>query len=492
MPRHKSTGRPRPHYFINLGLGIAVLLVFGLSGARSFSISSAATANPYGYADYCALENNTTVIYGWAADPNASSLSGPSVTINAGGEAVTVPTNRAGYRDAAVNAWIDQNRTGDPKPGTYGFRATLPGLYKGSRNIITGTVLNQGPGSSVILTINNSSYVDGDPGKPFFANDIIPDNCLATPPPSTPAPTTTPTPTPARQGGNPETPSPTQQSNVSSAGDADAVATAGTLAAQIAVQADGAKSAHINYGISPVRLDQSTRDQPVALTDPTLIAITGLNPSVEYSYQVVRTYPDGKITRSSIENFTTLAYVVAVHFVDNHTQGIQGIRTAISDHARDIKTSNDEGTAQFIGIPEGLHTIYYSYRGIQKSRQITITQDIVSPDQAAAPHVVTLDFTINIEKAADTAAAAANHTGLGIAIAVALLVLAAATILLFVRRRKNQQDDWYDNPPMPDYPPLTPTGNAVAPPPRPAHTGESLKDMVLRGMAEEAKRKDQK
>lgn len=485
----------KPHYLLNSGLSLVVLVLFGATGAKVLGSSSAASANPYGFADYCALENNTTVIYGWAADPDASSLSDPSVTINAGGQAVTVPTNRAGYRDGYVNSWIDQNRTGDPKPGTYGYRAALPGLYKGSRNIITGTVLNAGNGSSVVLTINNSSYTDGDANKPFFANDTIPDACLANVP-TTPAPTAAPTATPTPTQAKPtQTTTPTaQQSATTNNGDTDAVVTVGTLAASVAAKADGATSLHINYGTSPIKLDQTTPDQPVSATDPTTVALTGLNPSIDYNYQVVRTYTGGKTTTSSIQSFTTLGYVVAAHFVDSHTKGIQGIKSTLND-GKAIKTSDDNGTVQFSDVPEGTQTIYYAYKNKQYSQRVTVSPDIVSPDQASASHVITLDFTINIEKAADLSAVPSsknsNSTAIMIGIAVALAALLVVGVIFIRRRKRTSEEEQYENLPTASYQPVPPAHAAapVVPAPTASRPGESLKEMVLRTMAEEARRK---
>ncbi|HSH56248.1 MAG TPA: hypothetical protein VK983_05505, partial [Candidatus Limnocylindrales bacterium] len=40
------------------------------AGLTVWGSGSAATINPYGVIDYCALENNVTVIRGWAAEPN--------------------------------------------------------------------------------------------------------------------------------------------------------------------------------------------------------------------------------------------------------------------------------------------------------------------------------------------------------------------------------------------------------------------------------------
>lgn len=504
MARRRSGKIPKPHYLVNLGLSLAVLFVYGLAGLQINSQTSAATANPYGYADYCALENNNTVIYGWAADPNAGSLSGPSVTINAGGQAATTSTNRAGYRDGFVNSWIDQNRAGDPKPGTYGFRAALSGLYKGSRPTITGTILNEGPGSSVILSINNNSYTDGDGTKPFFGSNVIPEACLAnvpagtTPPPATPAPTPAPRPpaSPGRtNGGAPATPAPAGPPLSSSA---DGAVTPGTLAAQIKIPAGNAASLRVDYGESPVKLDQSTADQPTNGAE-TVVTLTGLKPARNYSFQIVRTGSDGKTTTSGLQKFETLGFIIALHFVDNQKKGVQGIPSTISVQDKRV-TSDDNGNVQFTAVPEGSHTVAYTYRDEKFTKLVTASSSIVSPAESAAANVVTIDYSINIEEGIDKSGSPAKSgggvsTGIWIALGILLLAVVGAVFALIRRGRKRAADQYYSDTPAPPLPEYTPSSYSPKPLPpnnqQPAeHMGESLKDMVLRSMREEAQRRD--
>ena|GEM_PF-1759531 len=134
---------------------------------------------PYGYADYCTLESTNTVIYGWAYDPDATAVTDPTVTITINGVSKTVPTDQAGYRDAAINTWIDTYRAGNIKPGTYGFRAVFSGLSKSSVYNISGTVINVGGGTNAPLHINDGGYVDGDPTKISFIANQVPSECLS-------------------------------------------------------------------------------------------------------------------------------------------------------------------------------------------------------------------------------------------------------------------------------------------------------------------------
>ncbi len=502
MARRRSQShqihRSKPHYLANVGLSFVALSLFTVTGLRLAAVSSAATTNPYGYADFCALENNVTVIYGWASDPNASSLALPSVTLNAGGKAVTAATNRAGYRDAQVNAWIDQNRAGDPKPGTYGFRAEFPGLYKGPQHTLTGTALNEGPGSSVILSINNSGYTDGDRNKPYFAGNVIPQACLAnTPAPATTAPAPKPAPaTPAAPSVQPgaSTPAATA-SSLSNA--ADGAPTAGTLAANIDVPAGGAAKVHINYGTSPLKLDQNTPDQDVT-GDKGTVSLTGLDPTTQYTYTIIRSAANGQTTTSAPAAFSTLGFVITLHFVDSQNKGIQGI-SANLDGQKANKISGNSGNSEFTNISAGDHTVSYTYNDKKFSKKITAGASAVNPTEAASAKVVTLDHTINVQKAVgvteQTPQKSSNLLNALIPIIVILLAFGLVLFGILRRRRKQQAQSYYEDfpaAPSPEYQPVAPavSRNVSTRQDSAAHMGESLKDMVLRSMAEEAKRRE--
>ncbi len=133
---------------------------------------------PYGVADYCALEGTSTVIYGWAYDPDAGAAVDPTVTVTINGVTKTVPTDQAGYRDAAINAWIDTNRAGNIKPGTYGFRAVFSGLSKSTVYTISGTIINIGGGTNANLNINDDGLLDGAATNSFIGK-TLPINCLS-------------------------------------------------------------------------------------------------------------------------------------------------------------------------------------------------------------------------------------------------------------------------------------------------------------------------
>lgn len=494
-------------YILNTGLSLAVLVVFGVTGLQVASQTSAATANPYGSADYCRLENNATVIYGWGADPNATSLTRPSVVVNVGGKSLTVATNRAGYRDTVINKWIDLHRAGDPKPGTYGFRAAFSGLYKGTKNTITGTVLNEGAGSSVIMSINSTQFVDGDSSKPYFAGNVVPDACLAVapaptqPPAPSPTPTPTPTPTPAPAPAptpatpRPTTPAPAVLPNVSNT--SDAVVTSGTLAAEVKMPPGNAASVHISYGKNAALLDLASTETPVSGNEVSIM-LTGLEAATTYYYHIVRNDGRGKTAASPVAKFDTLGYVISLHFVDTQNKGIAGIAATIS--ALDKKyESDDQGNLQFTGVPAGSHTVAYTYKERRYTQLVTANPAIVSPTESSSPTVVTIDFTINVEEAVSKAPSAvegdSNATSIIIAIVLGLIAL-GLVVFAFLRRRLrgNQGGYGYEEPamPLPVYHQHTPPPSDIPILPHQSgaeHIGESLKEMVMRSMSEEARRR---
>lgn len=514
--------KPTPLHLVNIGLSMAVLVIFCLTGVQVARQTSAATTNPYGAADYCLLENNQTVIYGWGADPNATSLTRPLVIVNVGGKSATVETNRANFRDAKINEWIDQNRRGDPKPGTYGFRAVFSGLYKGTRNTITGTVVNEGAGSSVVLGINNIYHTDGNGSWPFFANNVIPEACLATAPAPTPPPAqpTQPAPTqpapsqpapqqpaaprpapstPQRPAATPRpvsapapaaTPQPVAPKVTNSA---DAAVTSGTLAADFRIQSANFTSVMVRYGTVAASLDQFTNFQPTTGGE-TIVKLTSLKAATKYYYQVVKTDIRGIQTPSQTAQFETLGYTLSLHFVDRSNKGIAGIPASIATQDKG-KTSNEQGDLQFSGVSDGKHKVNYTYKDQRYSHEVITNPSVVTPEEASAPQVVTVDSTVNVEAAiAEQPAKAENNNSIaGIIIAVLLGLAAVVMIILAVIRRRNRPpvDDYpYEEPaqPLPEYQPLPPQA-AVPAIPRPSdaqHVGESLKDMVMRSMREEA------
>jgi hypothetical protein len=470
--------RPKPHYIANLLLSLIGLSLFAVAGVRAVHTTSAATANPYGSVDYCALENNTTVLYGWAMDPDAAALAEPSVVLNVGTSTSTVQTNQANYRDDPVAAWIDTNRHGDPTLGTYGFRLSLPGLTKGNKYPITGTILNVGNGSNVILSVNNNGRTDGDKKKAFFADNALPDDCLADP-----AIAATPTTSPVLP-----TPKQTDSAVTSTS------VMAGTMAAEVRVSAAGTSTTRIIYGTDPLKLDQSTADVPTT-GDITPITLTGLKPATSYAYRIVRTDPLNKKTTSPLANFDTLGFVVALHFVDNRDNGIANVSAQLVGQNKP-KNSDEGGTIQFTNVSAGSHTLTYSYLHKQYAKTFTADATSLSPSEAASPVVLTLDQSINMQAITPvskpvTKSSNDSNTALALIGVIATIFLIAVILVWQNLKRKRRLEDTLDipPPPLPEYRPLDPQLPPIVPgQPGADHMGESLKQIVLKSMRDNQNR----
>ncbi|HEX8226368.1 MAG TPA: hypothetical protein VF572_00705 [Candidatus Saccharimonadales bacterium] len=525
----------------SIGLMVASLVI-GL-GSRLINTGAAATINPYGYADSCRLEGTSTVIYGWAADPNATSLTQPSVTVQAGTQSVTTATTLGGYRDAPIHGWIDARRPGDPKPGTYGYRAVFNGLYKGTSNTVSGTALNVGAGANTTLGINRTTAGDATnqiSGSPFI-NGVVPDVCMPsrpvapTPPPPAPAPVPAPAPaptpvpapapaprpsTPTPRPGTPA-PTPSPAAVPAPSAEADATVTAGTLAARITVPAGNASKIRIAYGGNPVVLDKTTEDEQIQGSDLT-ITLTGLNPSSNYSYQIIRTNSSGQSATSPTTFFVTKGFSVVMHFVNDDSAGIAGVSGEIK--SLDHKGSSDEdGLLRFNDVPSGDYEFSYVYEGQTHKQRIHPDAAGVSDEDASKADTAPVHYFINVDRltierkmVTDTPAASPSKLPWILGVASAILL---AVIIFIIRRRRGKPEDYayYDDlspavpgtpaglPPAPVPPapvPLPPASSEPADIPKlskqdmeapqePAqpHMGESLKEMVLRSMAEEARQK---
>jgi hypothetical protein len=272
------------------------------------------------------------------------------------------------------------------------------------------------------------------------------------------------------------------------------------LAAEVKVPVGSAAVVRIKYGKNPLSLDLTTTDQPINGSEA-LVLMTGLDAATTYAYEVVRTDRSGKIVSSAPGTFQTLGYVIAAHFVDNKNKGIQGIPAKLNIQEGEKRSDND-GNVSFSNVPEGSHTLTYTYRDKEYTKLVTASSATVSPAEAAAARVITLDHTIDVQEAVNGAAVApeakreSSLAGLLIALGIGLLAIVLVVAGYIVQRKRRQAAEYYDNspaPPLPEYKPLAPASNVppAVRPPEAVHMGESLKDMVLRSMAEEARRREQ-
>lgn len=499
MKRLSSQFRQRAP-FIKYGVLVFVMAGVGIAGAHLLGISSAATSyshNPIGTADYCVLEGNTTVLYGWAHDPDAPAGALPNVLVVVGNTSMTVPTNQAGYRDSAINTYITTTYPGMPTSSVYGWRLALNGLYKGTTNKVAGTLINYGTGVSTVLPVNSSTYVGG---TYFTSSKTIPDACLANAP--TPAPTPTPTPTPAPVPApsktNPKTPvkSSAPAATPAPASAADASLTIGTSAVSLKIPADNATTVRVQYGLASTTLDQTTVDQATNGADTT-VSLTGLAAKTAYSFQIVRTQGTQTAT-SPAANFITKGYNLALLFTTGQNKPVAGIKAELG---RLTATSDKNGKLSFNDLSAGSYSPAFSYRGHSHSQ--TFNTYALTP--STQPITASLQQTINLDKLATVAAkptVTPKHSIVLpiIASVIGFLLLAAIIWFIIRRRSSNALDD-----PLP--PPALIGGTDIIdqqshhrfaaqnPPPSeplPPNIGKSLREMVIESMRQEAaKRKDQ-
>lgn len=556
---------------------VAISVVMG-AGLQLVKPSLAAGINPYGFADYCTYQSGIgTVVYGWAADPNAISTNDPAVLVTVAGHTQRLQAN-LNYRTTPINAYIDKYHSGDPKPGVYGWRANYSGLYKGSVYSISGTIINVGAGTDQPLNINKMT-VDGDTSKTLFtSNNTLPDTCLAArpalppPPPApapaptpapprpTPTPSPTPTPIPKPRPSPTATPTPASAAAPPLSADTNAHVTTGTMAVLMTIPAGNAALLHVTYGTDPHALSSSTADQSTNGTD-SIVSLLNLKPSTTYTYHIVRGDGSGKIVNSADGSFQTDGFKMVVHFVNDKSVGVKGISGQISSLKLNA-TSDTDGQLSFGGLAPGIYSFNYSYLGKAESQTLTAQASDINPVHTADAAEAQLDYYINVDKLTVTTKpqtvvkAKSSTKSLFIIIGLVLLLAMVLMVVRLRRRRRaitGHQYDYYNklppaipaelglapSPPHPNHavpivgtiesPPFAPPAlpaptpaipakpaasqaraghsksNTVTAPLKPikltkaeqsylpenapAHMGESLKTMVLRSMAEEARRR---
>lgn len=483
-----------------------VIVIGGFTGLRLTGYSLAyASNNPYGYVDSCALVNNVTTIYGWANDPNAPLGPYPYATINIGTTSLTVTTNVSGYRDKQINAYIQQYYPDQPLSGEYGFVAQFSGLYKGTNYSISGTAVNYGVGANAGLTINNTHNIDGDTTKPYFANNLIPSACLAqapTPSSPTPAPpSSSPTPTsPSSSSSRPSTSTSTSHTQTPAAATlssaADGVAAVGTHSAAIKVPAGNASSIRLTY-TSPYGITTTTPDQTVNANDVTIV-LNGLEPKTTYSYTIIRTSPTTSVTSTS-STFTTSGYSLSILFMTSTGKPVTGISGSINDDSNSRAISDKNGTMSFANLASGVYVVHYVYALKAYNATIDTSSSKFGNDADNAQHIIQLRDTINVDKLASNPVPTPRKTNrqylIVIGVVVAILLIG---LLWFVwRKRRHSRAFQHDVPIGPAVPDILDRKSHLSfakrqpPPPPPEHMGQSLRDMVIRSMHDEAIRRRQ-
>jgi hypothetical protein len=286
----------------------------------------------------------------------------------------------------------------------------------------------------------------------------------------------------------------------------------GTLSANASITADGAKSAYIQFGTDVNNLSDSS--DTVGFSGSTAdIMLSNLQPKTTYFYQVVRTASNGSVTNSANGTFDTTGYAVTLHFIDKDNKPVKDIDGVIDDADVTQTKSDENGDLKFFDLDAGSYSVKYLYNKLSYSKDFDT--DSISDDDLNSGKTVVLKDTVNVStlKNGSTAALPTKKHASVLKVVLwlfILLLVGGAIVWLVIRRRKIQEinalygpsaypsagpgvidmptEQAVQLPPPPQVikaskAPKTPT---VATQPEASHAGESLRDMVLRSMHEEA------
>jgi hypothetical protein len=371
-------------------------------------------------------------------------------------------------------------------------------------------------------TANNVDNIHA--GTLFNANNTLPDSCLvARPvvPPPPPPPTGGGGTTPGTGGGTGTTKK-TTPATTNPAAPADANVASGTLSAIATIPANGAKSAYLQFGTSPENLSDSS-DSVTFVGSTANTTLSNLQAKTTYYYQVVRTASNGSVSSSANGTFTTTGYAVTLHFIDKDNKPVKGIDGVIDDADVTQTKSDTNGDLKFYDLDAGSYTVKYLYNKLSYKQDFNT--DSISDDDLSSGKTVVLKDTVNVStlKNGSTAALPTKKHSSVLKVVLwllFLLLMGGAIVWLLIRRRRMQElnalyggggssvyvggepgaidmptEEAVQLPPPPQVinapvaPPVTPPSASG---PEASHAGESLRDMVLRSMHEEAlKRGDQ-
>lgn len=502
---------------------MATLLLVGAVSAV-FSPRSFADFNhdAHGVINACALSGSITVISGWAHDPDTAggNSSNPTVTVTVGTQNATVKTSVANYHDAAINSYLSAHWPNAPTGSVYGFTATFSGLYKGTAYLASGSANNIGSGANTALKVDTTATsADGlKLANLFNANNTLPDACLNTrpvtpspPPTPTPTPTPSPTPSPGSTGGSSNSGNKSSGTSATSNGlsaAADGSVAAGTLNAVATIPADGASSVYITYGMSPDNLDSST-DSADTTTGNATVNISNLIPKTDYFYQIIRSDTAGNTSTSSPVGFKTSGYTVTVHYIDKNGKAVSGIAGAIDDADKSSGKSDKNGNLTFSNLDSGQYTVTYHYGKLNYKQ--SFDTDSAGDGSDDPGKTITLKNTVNVSKLSASSGSTAGYTGKkssgpwGIILFILFVIILVVGFILWRRRRRNaalygayspsasyaaMTPDVIDKPtPLVAAVPVPKKKKSDPAPEQLEHVGESLRDMVIQSMHEEAQKR---
>ncbi|MGH7241690.1 MAG: fibronectin type III domain-containing protein [Candidatus Saccharimonadales bacterium] len=435
----------------------------------------------------------------------------PKVTLTASPTSVVKGT-------ASKLTWSSQNATS----------CTASGSWSGAK-AVSGSV------STGALSANSTySLSCSGAGGTAKATAAVTVTTPATPPPTGGSGSPTPTPPSGSTGGSTPSPSTHTGSSTSTSGSnssssnssansnasptdasklpgVDTSVRTGTLSADAAVSADGATSVYISYGATADTLTNST-DTITFTSDPMDIGLSNLQAKTTYYYQVIRTDSAGTATTSSVDSFTTGGYGITLHFVDASGKALANIAGLINDDSSTITKSDKNGDLKFYDLDSGSYTVKYAYN------KLTYTKDFdtsdATDDGTNSGQVAVLSDTINVSKLKNGSAQplpTKKHSSVGTILLLLFFIFLVGGIIVWLVLRRRAQDSLYGtygyaqkSAPMPviDVPataapamPLPPKVSPRAPKPEDTdnleHVGESLREMVIRSMHEEAQKRKQ-
>lgn len=338
-----------------------------------------------------------------------------------------------------------------------------------------------------------------------------------TPPPTptpSPAPAPTPTPTPAKpKTTTPKaaTPSPAPSAAPAVSNAADATVAAGSGAATLSVPAGNAGTVYIRYGTDANNLNRSSDIQTLSGTTAT-IQLDKLNGKTTYTYQIVRTQGT-QTTTSANATFTTKGYTIVLKFTDASGKPVDGISAQLGS-GKAVKC-DDDGTVTFKNLGTGSYSPIFTYNGQSYSENFSTSSDGKESDDGTIVLSKTIDLSKLHKNSAQAVTKNQSESGsskISVLILVLLLALVGGGIWWAIRRKRRLLAEAYGYAPTDYVPPVIVDNPAPIPQtnpepkavveavarhgktkkhhepttPAPAHIGESLRDMVIQSMAEDA------
>lgn len=274
----------------------------------------------------------------------------------------------------------------------------------------------------------------------------------------------------------------------------------------LTVPADGATTVSIAYGTNSASLDYAT-DPATSGGGTSIIGVTNLTPKTQYFYQLVRTDASGKSSTSAQADFTTAGYVVSLQFVDAKVKPVAGISGVINDTNNSSVKSDKSGNMVFKGLDDGQYTVTFRYGKLNYTREFNTETAGDGSDNPG--NVIELKDTVNVSRLSGGSAAGRagpDHGSKWPLVFIVIVLLAAASGAVIWVRSRRAGLSFGITPPHGDYALSTlPSASSSIPPVKPPkkikhgkkdaapvhleHVGESLRDMVLKSMHEEAQKR---